>query len=326
MRRSLWIVSFSALSACALSACVLSACGTARPPAIPRVDIAPDGLSGRTVYVDPKIDLSGYWARTSLGRELARALKLELDSAWARAGFVIDSVDPELVVRLTSELAGSTKNFETITEMEVLRAGRAVATIELRTGGGAEKMDAAHFPEFAAAKLVNAFGSRPEAMELALEARPQRELRSPDVAAGGVVVAAFDVFDPGEALDVEARDQLSEYLAVRVTASLRYRTIPRAQVRERLLAEKKVSYSACVDQTCQIELGKALAAEKVLAPKLIRLGQSCALTASIFDLKTETAELAASVKTRCAKDSLLEAVDSLVDSLKTSSRQPTASF
>lgn len=311
MRRPILLLMFLAGSACASN----------RAPLLPKVEAAPEGLSGRTVWVDPKIDLSGYWSRKHIGRELSRAVKLELDAALTRAGYVIDSVDPELLVRLSMELGGSTSDFESIVQMEVLRAGRAVTTLELRTGGGEEKVDAAHFPELASARLVNSFAKKPEALILALEPRPERPVRSPESASGGIVVAAFDVFDPGEALDVESRDQLSEYLAVRVTQSLRYRTIPRAQVRERLLAEKKLSYSACIDQACQIELGKALAAEKVLAPKLIRLGQSCALTASVFDLKTETAELAASVRTRCVREALLQAVDELVHALRTSAHQ-----
>jgi hypothetical protein len=300
-----------------LFALLAAGCVSTRTAAIPKVSSAPDGLAGRTVSVDPRVDLSGYWARTNLGRELARALKLELDAAFARAGYVIDSVDPELTVRLSADLSGSTKDLETATEMEISRGGRELVTVKVHTGTLIE-VDAAKFPELAAAELVNAFALRPEAGALAFEPRRERRTRNPDQLANGVVIAAFDVFDPGEELDVETRDQLSEYMAVRVTQSLKYRTIPRAQLREHLLAEKKNSFSACVDQACQIELGKALAAEKVLAPKLIRLGTTCALTASVFDLKTETAELAASVKTRCAKEALLEAVDGLVDSLRAS--------
>src|SRR5262245_11752921 len=116
-----------------ISFALLAACASSHPAVVPKVAAAPEGLSGRTVYVDPKIDLSGYWSRKSLGRELARALKLELDAALTRAGYVIDSVDPELVVRLSMELGGSTNNFESWTQMEVLRAGRAVTTLELRT-------------------------------------------------------------------------------------------------------------------------------------------------------------------------------------------------
>lgn len=305
MRSTIWAL---------VALAVLAGCASTRIVEAPKVVPAPEGLSGRTVYVDPRIDLSGYWARSNLGRELARSLKLELDAAFARAGYVIDTVDPELLVRLSVDLAGSTSDLVTATEMEISRGGRGLATVEWKTGDGA-KIEAAKFPEYAAVVLVNDFARRPEARDLAEEPRPERKPREVE-AAGGVVIAAFDVFDPGEELDVETRDQLSEYVSVRVTQSLKYRTIPRAQVREHLWAEKKNSFSACVDQACQIELGKALAAEKVLAPKLIRLGSTCALTASVFDLKTETAELAASVKTRCAKDALFEAVESLVESLR----------
>src|SRR5688572_27033397 len=103
MSRALGVIVFSASLGCAAP----------RTLSAPAVDLAQDGLSGRTVYVDPRVDLTGYWARTKLGREVARALKLELDAAFTRAGYIIDSVDPELVVRLSVELSGSTKDVET---------------------------------------------------------------------------------------------------------------------------------------------------------------------------------------------------------------------
>jgi hypothetical protein len=43
-------------------------------------------------------------------------------------------------------------------------------------------------------------------------------------------------------------------------------------MRDRIASDKAESYRACVDQSCQIELGKAMAAQKSLATKLIRVG------------------------------------------------------
>jgi hypothetical protein len=70
-----------------------------------------------------------------------------------------------------------------------------------------------------------------------------------------------------------------------------------------------------VDQSCQIELGKALAAEKTLATKILRLGPSCTLTSALYDLKTETAESAASVHSDCSLGAVAQALDRLVRAL-----------
>jgi hypothetical protein len=56
-------------------------------------------------------------------------------------------------------------------------------------------------------------------------------------------------------------------------------------------------------------LGKALAARKTLATKILKVGRRCAITSTMYDLKTETADASALVKTNCDADSLLDSMD-----------------
>ncbi len=69
------------------------------------------------------------------------------------------------------------------------------------------------------------------------------------------------------------------------------------------------------DAACQSELGKALAAEKMITVKLLRLGATCAMTGTLFDLRSETTEQAATTRTGSGESDLLGGVDSLVEQL-----------
>jgi hypothetical protein len=255
--------------------------------------------------------VSGYWARKSLGRALMRALALEVEGDLVRAGYRVGQLNPDVVVRFSAELAGSTNHLLSATAMELVHDGHVIDRVEVRSPEDVSQLPAESYPEWVAATLVNAIARSAPVGSLALD--PEIEAKA---SGKSLVLAAFDVFDSANNLDPLSRDQLSEYVAVRMTQSLGYRVVPRAEIKERLHDDKQSSYRPCVDQSCQIELGKALAAQKSLATTLIRVGGTCALTATLFDLKSETAEMAASVRTECSKDSLLQGVDALVTDLR----------
>jgi hypothetical protein len=129
------------------------------------------------------------------------------------------------------------------------------------------------------------------------------------------IVAVFDIEDQSGRIGNSVLAQLTEYLAAKVTQVAGYQVVPREQLRSRLVAQKRESFKQCYDQRCQIELGKAVAAEKSLATKLIRVGKTCALTSLLYDLKTEATERAATVKTECTEESLLGGMEQLARQL-----------
>jgi len=137
---------------------------------------------------------------------------------------------------------------------------------------------------------------------------------APPASRSSVVIAVFDVDGTGSGFEPATISNLTTYLAARI-AETGYKVVPRDQLRKELADQKAGSYAACVDESCQIELGKAVAAEKSLATKLIRIGNTCALTSTIYDLKTEATERAASVKTACADDALIDGIDKIVERL-----------
>jgi hypothetical protein len=122
----------------------------------------------------------------------------------------------------------------------------------------------------------------------------------------GPVVA---VFVTQEALRHLKPGQLSDYLAVRLTSQCGFRVVPQDQIKKQLLEEKKKTYRRCYDQRCRIELGKAVAAEKILAVRIFKTGEQCVVTANLYDLRTETTERAATARVKCSETALMTALD-----------------
>lgn len=129
------------------------------------------------------------------------------------------------------------------------------------------------------------------------------------------VVAVFDIQLRGLKLSQMDRVSLSDYLASRLAESGKFQVIPRDQLVERLASQKRSSFKACYDQRCQIEIGRELAAQKSLASKIMKLGSKCTLTASLFDLRKATTDLAATAKGGCSIDDLTAAIDKIADKL-----------
>ena len=126
------------------------------------------------------------------------------------------------------------------------------------------------------------------------------------------VVAVFDVQDASNRFKEDLLLQLTSYLSTTMVASGRFTVVPREQLRARLADEKFQSYKVCYDDACQIELGKAVAAQKSLATQLLHVGEKCVVVANLIDLKTETSVSGAKVHTDCDVDKLLAAMDEVV--------------
>lgn len=141
-------------------------------------------------------------------------------------------------------------------------------------------------------------------------------LTFPCVASAGErpIVAVFDMEDRGSGLDKEVLANLTDYLAS-LLAEGGYQVIPRDQIRERLTGEQKESYKACYDQACQIELGRELAAQKSLATQILKIGKTCRVTATLYDLKKSAAERGATAGGACQEDLLLGALEEIAAKL-----------
>lgn len=137
------------------------------------------------------------------------------------------------------------------------------------------------------------------------------------------IVAVFDIEDQSKKMQRDVLDQLTGYLGTKLTQIAGFKIVPRDQLRLRLSQEKSSTYKECYDQSCQIELGRAIAAEKSLSTQIIRIGNACAITSSLFDLRTETTEGAASIETGCADEDLMRAMTEIAEQLKPADPAPT---
>ena len=129
------------------------------------------------------------------------------------------------------------------------------------------------------------------------------------------IVAIFDVEDKGAGLSRELRDRLGDYLAMSVAATGAYQVVPRDQLKMRLVTQKRRSYKNCYDQTCQIEIGKEMAAQKSLSTIVMKLGSRCMVTAVLFDLRKATSEGGASTEGGCSEDAIVDSIKTLVSKL-----------
>lgn len=133
------------------------------------------------------------------------------------------------------------------------------------------------------------------------------------------VVAVFDIQSKVSRIKRASLSDLTDQLRVRLAQTKRMIIIDKSeQERElkRLINEqRKASYKRCIDESCQIPLGKELAASKILKTKLMRFGKIYVLSSEIIDLKTGGSDGAAAVETRGTSDALLDAINVIAGKL-----------
>ncbi len=146
---------------------------------------------------------------------------------------------------------------------------------------------------------------RPPPTSRAATAPPTSRATAP----AGPVVAVFDIEDKGVGLDPDTRSRLSDYLASRLAATARYQVVPRDQLKQRLVAQKRASQAACYERSCQIEIGRELAAQRSLSTQLIMLGSRCMVTAVVYDLRRSASVGGASVSGGCTEDDIVRSIE-----------------
>jgi hypothetical protein len=128
-------------------------------------------------------------------------------------------------------------------------------------------------------------------------------------ASAAPIVAVFEVQAKSvPSIKQETLEAMTDFLNARLAASARFRTVPRAQIKQRLNRLKVESYKECYDQACQIELGRELAANKSLSTKVVRAEQRCVLTLELYDLKSATTDAAHSELVECGEGPLFAAL------------------
>jgi len=137
---------------------------------------------------------------------------------------------------------------------------------------------------------------------------------APARAQQGPIIAVFQMEDRGSGIDSQGLANLTDLLAALLTEG-GFQVIPPDQVRARLTDQKQDSYKSCFDQGCQIEIGRELAAQKTLATRILKIGDSCQVSAVLYDLKKAATETAANAEAKCDEKELLQAVRQIAGKL-----------
>jgi formylglycine-generating enzyme required for sulfatase activity len=118
------------------------------------------------------------------------------------------------------------------------------------------------------------------------------------------IVAVFKIENKGTALKAGVLERLTIYLASKLSESGEYEVVPQDKLKEALTAKKKESYKGCYDQSCQIDVGKELAADKALSTQVMKVGTKCMVTCNLYDLKKSTSGRAATAEGKCTEDGI----------------------
>jgi len=123
------------------------------------------------------------------------------------------------------------------------------------------------------------------------------------------IVVVFDIELSGVKLTKGAIKGLNEYLFSKIAGAPQFQVVPQSKLRAQLRAEKAESYKQCYDESCQIEIGKELAAEKSLSSKILKLGGDCLVTVALYDLRTAATEAASDATGGCGVGALVRSLE-----------------
>ncbi len=126
---------------------------------------------------------------------------------------------------------------------------------------------------------------------------------------GRPVVAVFGLANSGVPLSGAVVERLTPYMANRLVALGRYKAVPDADLKVALSQQTRESYKECYAEACQIEVGKELAASKVLSGELSKFGRQCIVTLTLIDLRESTKEAAGSGRGACSEEGVLGSLD-----------------
>jgi hypothetical protein len=148
------------------------------------------------------------------------------------------------------------------------------------------------------------------------------------------ILAVMDIQDRNNILDDMLMDNLTEYLRGLLTESGNYIVIDRGRqaqaVKKVVKKAKKDSYKTCYDRSCQVPLGKALAADKIVITSIMKIGSRFILKAEIIDLASEASEEGATAKADASplegqEDRIARALDEIVEKLCAKNSHPQTS-
>ena len=135
------------------------------------------------------------------------------------------------------------------------------------------------------------------------------------------LLAVMDIRDRTGALSAEVIDNLTEYLRGLLAESGKYTVIDRSRqakaIKDVLQKEREETHKACYERSCQVPVGRILAADQVLVTTFMKVGSQFMLKAEILRLDTEASSSGAVAKgafgpEQGIEDRVVEALDTVI--------------
>ena len=123
------------------------------------------------------------------------------------------------------------------------------------------------------------------------------------------VVAVFAIENKGAQLEPSSGERIADYVGAQLVAYGGFLVVPPETLRQALAKQKAESYRDCYDESCRIEIGQELAAEKALAGAVARIGTRCVVTLKLYDLRQSAQEAAGTAKGSCDEDGVLDSIE-----------------
>ena len=128
-------------------------------------------------------------------------------------------------------------------------------------------------------------------------------------AANTVPVAVFDI----QVIDVpnfeSGKMEKFNRLLEQAVSQSGYATVPRSDIKSKLQKLKAESFDACYDESCQIEIGKELAAQKSVSATWTQVGGTCQLLVKLYDLRKAYSEFSNTISAACTETGLAKAFE-----------------
>ncbi len=128
-------------------------------------------------------------------------------------------------------------------------------------------------------------------------------------------MAVFDIESRGARITSSLADNLVDHIETRLVSSGRFAVVPRSEVKRVLRGQTKESYKECYEESCQIEVGKELAAEKTLATRISKIGSTCTVSLKLYDLRKSVAEAGRTGEGRCSPDGIFKALKKALEGM-----------
>ncbi len=169
--------------------------------------------------------------------------------------------------------------------------------------------------------FVTGMGAQHAEARLAHGTTPESNEAAPSVPPGErAVLAVMAIEDSSATMEESLLANVQEMLRGKLSATGHFMVIDRGRQEEKLKqlvrAQKKESYRECYDESCQIPLGQALAADSILRTTISCLGTSCMLSCELVELEKEAATIGGTADFDYANVATLKtALDSVVAQL-----------